>query len=383
MKERKKILVLGAGAAGLAVAKKLAKWRENFEIILVDQNENFNFLPRLFSRGRPIAYRKIAYFLNINFALAEVIRVDLIAKTVFLKSKISGAIKTVPYDYLVFALGGEGNFYQIPGLEKHCYNLYSLPSARAFEEKLNEIFKKGAEAVRPFDIVIGGAGATGTEAALLLADYFRKQSARGGWDFLTGEGKIYLYESGEEILRGWPRKIKDFARRELHFSNIELRTKNVVAETIGKLVTSRQKNFLLWAGGRRGNPLFETIPGLKLDTENYIVANEFLELNAHPEIKIIKGENLFSIIDDAKIIASNFYREARFLEKRKSEKRPSLVYTFPLSDKTAVVQIGPLLLTSYIGYLASRVITLYYLINILPFNLAWQYWRKNVRSNTS
>lgn len=372
MPQRKKILILGGGPAGLVVAKKLAKWRENFEIILVDQNENFNFLPRLFSRGRPIAYRKIAYFLNINFAHAAVIRVDLIAKTVFLKSKISGAIKTVPYDYLVFALGGEGNFYQIPGLEKHCYNLYSLPSARAFEEKLNEIFKKGAEAVRPFDLVIGGAGATGVEAALLLTDYFRKQN----WDFLTGEGKIYLYESGEEILRDWPQKIKDFSRRELHLQNIELRTKNVVAETIGKLVASGKKNFLLWAGGRRGNPLFETIPGLKLDTNNFIITNESLELDAHPEIKIVRGENLEMIITDAKIIASNFYREERFLDKRKKEKRKPSVYLFPLAGKTAATQIGPILLTGYFGWLANRLVTLYYLINILPLPLAWQYWKR-------
>lgn len=373
MKERKKILILGGGPSGLAETKALKKKAGSaFEIILVDQNESFNFLPRLFQKPYPIPYRQIANLLNINFAHAEVVRVDSIARTVFLKSKISNAIKTVPYDFLIFALGGEGNFYQIPGLEKYCYNLYDTSSAAVFAKNLISIFQKNKNSIDPFNIVVGGGGAVGVETSLTLANFFRGQN----WDFLTGEGKIYLYESGQEILSEWPLKMKKYLRQKIHAEKIELRTKKVIAETIGDLVGEKKESFLLWAGGKRGNPLFEQIAGVKLDNANFIIANDFLELNAHPEIKIIKGDNLRESIADAKIIASNFYREARFLEKRKKEKRKPKVFVFPLGDKDAATQIGGILLTGYFGWLAYRVITLYYLISILPIKLAWECWKK-------
>ncbi|MGK7952627.1 MAG: FAD-dependent oxidoreductase [Xenococcaceae cyanobacterium] len=102
---KSRIVVIGAGFAGLRVISKLA--RINAEIILIDRNNYHTFVPLLyqvaagFINPEAIAYPLLKYlrsFKNTRFLQAEVKRVDFEAKIV------KTEVMDLAYDYLVVKL---------------------------------------------------------------------------------------------------------------------------------------------------------------------------------------------------------------------------------------------------------------------------------------
>src|ERR1700716_2598829 len=119
-----RIVVLGGGFAGVAVARRLEKKlrRDEAEIALVSR-DNFKLftpmLPEVSSGGlepRHVATPIRAQLRRTTFVLGEISRIDLDARLVGARHPLTADVTRLSYHQLVLALGSVTSTFNIPGV---------------------------------------------------------------------------------------------------------------------------------------------------------------------------------------------------------------------------------------------------------------------------
>ncbi|NEO82530.1 FAD-dependent oxidoreductase, partial [Moorena sp. SIO4G3] len=170
--QKPKIVIIGAGFAGLIAVKNLA--RVNAEVLLIDRNNYHTFVPLLYQVATGfIPPESVAYPLrkllrhapNTSFFKAEVLEIDFTAKIVKTDQT------NIYYDYLVIATGSQTKFLGVDGAPKYTYPLQTLDDAVALryrilsncEQAISCTDEERRKQLLTFTIV--GGGATGVELA--------------------------------------------------------------------------------------------------------------------------------------------------------------------------------------------------------------------------
>jgi len=178
----KKVVIIGAGYAGILTAKKLAKRfkkQEDVEITIIDRNPFHTMLTELHevAAGRvdeesiKIGLKKVFAGRNVNVVLDLVTDLDFQSKTV------KGEANFYSYDYLVLASGSRPTFYGVPGVEEYTFKLWSYEDAVLLRDHILHVFRRAScekdaeERRRLLTFYIIGAGFTGVEMAGELAEY--------------------------------------------------------------------------------------------------------------------------------------------------------------------------------------------------------------------
>ena len=172
----KTILILGGGVGGVVTANELRKQiGKEHKIIVIDKVREHVFAPSLLwlmvGLRKP---EKIKRELNrlerrgIEFVNGEIEQVDPTAKTVVVDGN------SYQGDYVVISLGAE--LKEDAGLKEKGHNFYTLDGATGLENALKEF--KGGKVVVLVSSLPFKCPAAPYEAALLIADYFRKQKIR-------------------------------------------------------------------------------------------------------------------------------------------------------------------------------------------------------------
>src|SRR5213075_1158517 len=89
----------------------------------------------------------------------------------------------ISYDYLVFALGAEVNFFGTSGVAEHAFPMYTLADAVRLKDHL---LNRGEAADRDpslvsegaLNVVVVGGGPTGVETAGAIAELYRGDLAK-------------------------------------------------------------------------------------------------------------------------------------------------------------------------------------------------------------
>ncbi len=139
LKTSARIVIAGAGAAGLAAAARLASRLEGATITLIDKRKEHFYQPgfTLVAAGlkdESYAVTRTADYVPREVALVEerVAEIDPVARKV-----VTDAGKTVPYDYLIIAMGLELNYGAIEGMDVSLIgkdgigSVYASPEAAA------------------------------------------------------------------------------------------------------------------------------------------------------------------------------------------------------------------------------------------------------------
>src|SRR5690606_8247718 len=125
-----RIVVIGAGFAGIHFAKKLAN--REFQIVIVDKNNFHQFPPLLYQVATSgLEPDAISFSLrkmfreakNVFVHMADVHGVDPSVKHLFT------SIGSISYDYLVIATGTTNNFFGMEQLQKNALGLKSIQQA--------------------------------------------------------------------------------------------------------------------------------------------------------------------------------------------------------------------------------------------------------------
>ncbi len=263
--KRPQVLVIGAGFAGLALAKKLKNTK--YDVTLLDRNNYNTFQPLLYQVATgglepdSIAYpiRKVLQGkANLSFKMAEVERIVPERKVV------ETNIGPIEYDYLVIATGSKTNFFNFVQQEEHLMGLKSVPEAlnlRSFIlqnfEKANNL-PKGQTQSPLLNIGIVGGGPTGVELAGALGEMKQFVFPKDYPDLDLSQMRIVLLEAADRLLGGMPDAASKRALEGLQKLGVEVKLQAKVEDYDGKTLStsdgfSLPTETLIWAAGVQGD----------------------------------------------------------------------------------------------------------------------------------
>jgi NADH:ubiquinone reductase (H+-translocating) len=382
--EAGRIVVAGAGYAGLHVALRLAgKLRRSpVELTLVDRHEYHQAiteLPRVAGGTRAADAVRIP----LQDVLAERVR--------FVQTEISGfdlpgrqlltGAGPVAWTRLVLALGSRPNDFAIPGLEQRALSLYSASDAERVWTAVNKTLDAAAAASDPKEqrrlatVVVGGGGATGVELAGELAEILPE--AASGRGMARDLPAVVLVEAGPSILAGSSPQLIDGANRILSELGVQVRTNAMVAAATeegfrlrsGELV---EGGVFVWAGGLKA-PELVVGSGLPIGHNGRIKVDQYLRVLDYPQIYV--AGDLASVTDPrtghalpplAQIAIEQGETVARNLEAELSGKS---LETFNFHDKGFVVSVGTRRGVADIAGITSRG----RLAHMLKDAIEWEY----------
>ncbi|TDT98457.1 NADH dehydrogenase FAD-containing subunit [Streptomyces sp. 846.5] len=268
-----KIVILGAGYAGMATAMSLAartRKREDVHITLVNAQRRFTERLRLHqtASGRELTNLQIPELVagtGIEFVEGWVTAVDAEARTVRVDDE-----RSLPYDTLVYALGSVADTDTVPGVDEHAHTLYGAAGAASLAATLGRL---GAGAT----VVVAGSGLTGVEAAAEIAEQHPALTV-----LLLGRA-----EPGSMM----GAKARAYLQGALQRLGVRVRTGVEIAKVLPggvELVGGEHiaADAVLWTTGIRMSPL-AAAAGLTVDGQGRIVTDSRLRSVSHPTVHAV------------------------------------------------------------------------------------------------
>ncbi|MFD4427763.1 NAD(P)/FAD-dependent oxidoreductase [Nocardia sp. NPDC058497] len=275
MTGQQRIVVLGAGYAGLSAARRLAGKTGDTTITVVDTRVEFVERVRLHQAvaGQSIRrwdLREMLERKGIEFVRARVTDLDPIAKRVRLDGE-----RSIAYDTLVYALGSAADRSSVPGIAEYARSVATPEDVQALPRG---------------PVVVVGAGSTGIELAAELAESHRDSGAAGDDELTTGIQEFATVTLlGSEEPGAWLSALAaDHVRATLTRLGVEIRSGVKVAEVLPdgvRLVdgTVVPASAVVWTAGFTVPDLARRA-GLDVDGQGRIRTDETLRSLSHPDI---------------------------------------------------------------------------------------------------
>lgn len=293
-----RIVIVGAGFAGLKLARSLVK--SKYQVVLVDKNNYHQF--------QPLFYQVAMAGLEpstISFPLRRILRSD--AK-VFIRiaevhsvqpdrNELTTDIGALKYDFLVLATGAKTSFFGNKNIEEIVLTLKSLSESLLvrntildhYETALTESDNEKKQGY--VDIVIIGGGPSGVELAGSLAEMKRYILPKDYNELNPKEVDIYLIEANNFLLPSMSRTSSLRAERYLQKMGVlvmkNIRVTNVDSDFVylqdGSKIMSKN---VIWTAGLEGAVL-PGIPKEDLAKANRIRVNRFQQIPSHENVFVV------------------------------------------------------------------------------------------------
>lgn len=269
----KRIVIVGAGYAGVETALSLNRHRKgaDVDIVIVDRNPFHTLLTelhevagnRVSEEAVKVPLSEIFRATSVRIVTADIRRFD------FEKRVLVHDQGEIGYDFLVLAMGGAPNFFGIPGLRENARTLWSYRDAVELRDHIVDCFRmaaqeKDAEArKRLLTFVVGGAGFTGVELMGEIA-LWKPQLCREH-DIPAAEVRLALVDMLPTIMSNLTKKNIEKSHRYLEKklgvdvmlnTPIQSASAEGVATGNGFLPTAT----FVWAAGVRSTPLVDGLP---------------------------------------------------------------------------------------------------------------------------
>lgn len=305
-RDKKRIVVLGGGFAGVECTRHLEDYFKNdpnIEIVLVNEDNFLLFTPLLpqvasgmiETRHAITSLRSIIH--KTKFYEGRIKNIDPYGKLVNLWGTAEKRGISLHYDFLVVALGSESNYFGMADVEKNAYAMKTLNDAVMLRNRIIDMLEQAENEENPIlkkgmlTFVIVGAGFAGVETAGeindLLSDVTKNYPHIDDKDV-----HVVILEALPNILPGFQEGLARFTRKKLEERGIEIQLKTAVTSFDGNEVTTKKLNgdkeevgaiqtkTLVWTAGV--TPV-NTIKRSMFKTERgMIVVNDFLEVQDFP-----------------------------------------------------------------------------------------------------
>ena len=300
-----KIVIIGAGYAGMMAASRLDRMAEPFS--LINKNSYHYFTTLLHEaaggRGMPMDYSvPIADVLKretSNLILDEVIGLDRE------KRVVRGKSGEYSYDWLVVTLGWIPEYFGIPGLKENSLVISSLETASHIREHIEGQLKAYLQDQDPrhLRVAIGGAGLTGIDLVGELTDWLPQLCIKYGIDYSLVD--IQNIEAMPTILPMVSESLREVAMRTLTEKGARLRTGTKIVKVEANEVHLDgeevvEAGTIIWTGGVRANPLL-TDAGFTVDRRGRAKVNAYLQ-SVDDERVFVGGDTAWFETEDGKAL---------------------------------------------------------------------------------
>jgi len=293
-----RVLILGGGFAGIGAAQKLKK--ADAQVVLVDRHDYHTFQPLLYQLATALLDTSaVGHSLRDLLSdheramvhQAGVQAIDLENRTVTFDE-----ISPISYDYLVFGLGAQVNFFGTAGAPEHAFPMYTLPDAVQLKDHILERWEAADRDPSLIEdgvlnVVIVGGGPTGVETAGAIAELYRGDFDKDYPGVKSEDAKITLVEAGPELFGMFKPNLREYAAKALTDRGVEVKTGMAVSSVEPTRVTLKsgeelKAHTLVWGAGLQGNPVVQSL-GIELQRGNRIGVGPDLTLPDHPEVYVV------------------------------------------------------------------------------------------------
>lgn len=402
----KKIVILGAGFAGVRCALELEKKLPHAKIILINKRPAHIFRPDLYevatafypeasevclnklSDTVAIPLTKIFADSKVKITLKRIVKIEPKKKSIHLEDD-----SLISYDYLVVALGSAVNDFGIEGLKAHACTLKTVTDAMELCCKIDTVFHERwkQHSTEPISILIGGGGATGVEFAAALIGYSHKLCNK--YQFPREKVTIQIIEGGSH-LASLSDKGTQLITKKLGERGATVSCNARILKVDTHRITVQEKNhkreipytLFIWSGGVKPHPIVTASFEEKSDRGG-VVVNEFLQT--------VENEHIFACGDNAAIgdpltkkpvpwLAQTAIAQGALVAENIAnhmESKPMKVYipkikgvVIPLGGKFAILEHNGMLVSGHAIWYLRRLIDLSYAMSILPWWYAIKKW---------
>jgi NADH dehydrogenase len=295
MTERPRVVIIGAGFAGLYAARALG--RAPVDVTVVDRTNHHVFQPLLYQVATAMLAptdicAPIRWLLrkqrNTQVLLAEVERIDLDGRVVRCADGTE-----LPYDFLIIGAGARHSYFGHPEWEALAPGLKSVEDAIELRRRWLLAFERAErteseeERRAQLTFVIVGGGPTGVELAGMLPTIAQKALPRDFRHIDTRTARIILIEGGPRLLPAMPDDLSERARQDLIELGVDVRTNLLVTNVGDGFVEAGAERIdartVFWAAGNAAAPLGSFL-GVPLDRAGRVAVSDDLSIAGHPEV---------------------------------------------------------------------------------------------------
>jgi len=292
---KKRIIIIGAGFAGLKLARKLAK--SPYQVVVIDKRNFHQFQPLFYQVATSglepsnisFPVRKVFHqHGNLHFRNCELLEVKPH------ENKIVTSAGVLSYYKLIIATGVNTNYFGNKNIENHAISMKSTAEAIHLRNRILESFEAAIltedkkEQAKQLSVVIVGGGPTGVELSGAIAELKNYVLPKDYPELDFSRMKIRLYEAAPSLLSVMSKKASDNAYKFLTKLGVEVHLNTKIKDYDGENMTLEDGTIfkvqnLVWTagvGGKRINGLPENIYG----RANRIIVDEFNQIKGCNDI---------------------------------------------------------------------------------------------------
>lgn len=291
--KKKRVIIVGAGFAGLKLAQKLKE--SPYQVVVIDRQNFHQFQPLFYqvatsgiepsSISFPV--RKIFQkHSNLHFRQTELIAVAPDKKIIHTSNG------TLSYDHLIIATGVNTNYFGSKNLEKYGLPMKTTAEAINLRNRILGSFEKAIltedkeEHSKLMSVVIVGGGPTGVELSGAIAEMRRLVLPKDYPELDFSRMKIFLYEAGPRLLNGMSDRSGIKALQFLEKLGVEVHLNTRIDDYDGDKIslsngTAVYARNLLWTAGVSGKYIngiekeaYTSSKRLMVDSYNQVIGHD-------------------------------------------------------------------------------------------------------------
>ena len=384
---RAKIVIVGAGFAGLEAAKALQ--HADADVFVIDRQNHHCFQPLLYQVATAaLSPADIAWPIrhilraqsNATVLMEEVTGIDA------QKRLVHTNFGDMPYDYLVIATGTMHAYFGHDEWAAFAPGLKRIEDATTIRRHILIAFERAevtndtAELQRLLTFVIVGGGATGVEMAGAIAEVARQTLAADFRRIDPRAARIVLVEASARVLPAFPDEQTDYVRATLERMGVEVQTDTRVTgcDALGVDTDAGriEADTIVWAAGVAASPAARWLSA-KADNAGRMQVEPDLSVPGHPEIFVAgdiaaicdaSGKPIPGMAPAAKQMGRYVGRliADRIAGRPKAEPfhYVHLGEIATIGRRAAVFNYGRLRLKGFIGWMFWSAIHIYFLIGL-------------------
>jgi NADH:ubiquinone reductase (H+-translocating) len=397
---RSRVVIVGAGFGGISAARALRG--ADADVLVVDRHNYHLFQPLLYQVASglldpsEIAHpvrTLLRHQRNCDVHMNEVRAIDLERRQV---QTDAGALT---YDHLIVAAGAATNHFGHEDIAAHTLGLKGLNDALTLRGDVLERFERAAECTedserrRLLTFVIAGAGPTGVEYAGALSELFSHLLPKDFPRLDFRPVRVIVIEGRTRVLDAFHPRLAAKAQTVLRRRGVELVFGRTVAHADKRGVTlddgtAIEAATVIWTAGVRASALGEQLTA-QVARLGRVAVRPTLQLPGHDEVQVIgdmaelddRGTTLPMLapvaIQQGTHAARNVIAQLGGGQATRFRYRDKGTMA-TVGRNHAVVQLGPIRMDGFIGWLMWLFVHLAYIITfrskaVVLLNWAWNY----------